>query len=478
MSLVINLFRRSVLLGAFATIGCAGADGSSDPMAMEDTLEFDVNDQNLDTGFSVPNRSFGFANKFTNTPIPGLDVQTKGLCGGMVYSALDYWYANKTTPVQDYPPNAGQPLRQWIYNRQLASIATTAADWTALSLMTPDAMFKFGATQANVNILAASITAGRPIPVGLHQTEGKQDHQVLVVGYDLGAYDAAWGGYPKLKLRVYDPNYPKSQRTLQADTTGKYWYDPGQPASTRSKWAGFFYDDGYTSAVPPDVSVPSTGMAIKFRTGGQDLLGTTDMDVVLTMNDNSTVMFDHVNANGQWGTGSEEWVGLSVANPQNVKRVTVQIPFVLLDTWDIDELTVYNIANSVLSTRRVGRNGSPLASLGSFAAPSAGFDLPKTLIRAPGADFLNSTEDYYISYKTGDGSSWCASIYGNSFLHAPNCNWNQAHSDSYIAYVSSGQNWTATINNKTFTHTRNGQSHQDTRINYESGSTSWWAKVK
>lgn len=47
-----------------------------------------------------------------------------------------------------------------------------------------------------------------------------------------------------------------------------------------------------------------------------------------------------------------------------------------------------------------------------------------------------------------------------------------------FAYVSSGQNWTATINNKTFTHTRNGQSHQDTRINYESGSTSYWAKVK
>lgn len=61
---------------------------------------------------------------------------------------------------------------------------------------------------------------------------------------------------------------------------------------------------------------------------------------------------------------------------------------------------------------------------------------------------------------------------------APNCDWSQAHSDSYIAYVSSGQNWTATINNKTFTHTRNGQSHQDTRINYESGSTSYWAKVK
>lgn len=482
MSRVTTLFRCSFVLGALAAAGCAGADGSTDPMALDETIEFDVNEQGIVDPFKVEEDSFGFANMFTNTPIPGLDIKTAGLCGGMVYAALDYWSANKTIPVQDYPPNAAQPLRHWINQRQADSMLATATDWLTLSLMTKDAMFKFGATRANVDFMTSAIAANRPLPVGLHQTEGKQDHQVLVVGYELGAYSAAWGGYPNLKLKVYDPNHPKELRTLQADTANKYWYDPAEPSSTRHHWAGFFFDDGYVAANPPTITTPTTGLALKFMTGGGDgdLLGTTNLNVILTMKDNSTKTYPWVNANGQWGTGSEEWVALSLANPRDVKSVTLQIPAPSLDAWNLDQLGIYNISSSVLSTPRLWRSGAPLVRLGDlFQTTQVNFELPKTLIHAPNGDFAKSHEDFFAGYKSWDGTYWCASIYGNTFLHAPNCDWNQAHSDNWMAYVTNGQNWAATINNKTFTHTLNGVSHQDTILSYETGGgAKWTMKVK
>lgn len=481
MSRIITLLRHSLVFGALAAVGCAGADGTNEPIALDEAIEFDVNEQGVVDPFNAIEDGFRFANVFTNTPIPGLDIKTRGLCGGMVYAALDYWYANRAIPVQDYPPNAGQTLRQFINQRQTTSMATTAVDWLSLSLMTQDAMFKFGATVANVDFMTSSIAANRPVPVGLHQTEGKQDHQVLVVGYELGVYNAAWGGYPQLKLKIYDPNYPKQLRTLQADTANKYWYDPAEPSSTRHRWAGFFYDDGYVAANPPAVTTPTTGLAIKFMTGGGDgdLLGTTNLKVILTMNDNSTRTYSAVNANGQWGTGSEEWAALSLSNPRDVKTVTLQIPAPAFDAWNLDQIDIYNLSSSVLSTRRLWRSGAPLVRLGDILQTTQiNFDLPKTLIHAPDGDFTRSHEDFYAAYKSWDGSSWCASIYGNTFLHAPNCDWNRAHSDTWMAYVTNGQNWGATINNKTFTHTRNGASHQDTILSYENAGAKWTMKVK
>jgi hypothetical protein len=87
-----------------------------------------------------------------------------------------------------------------------------------------------------------------------------------------------------------------------------------------------------------------------------------------------------------------------------------------------------------------------------------------------------------MDYVSWDGKRWCARIYRNTFLHAPNCDWNQAHSDSVISYKSwDGLNWAASISGKTFTHALNGDfndSHTDTILNYLSGTSRWTVKLK
>jgi hypothetical protein len=89
-----------------------------------------------------------------------------------------------------------------------------------------------------------------------------------------------------------------------------------------------------------------------------------------------------------------------------------------------------------------------------------------------------------MSYKSWNGGSWCARIYGNTFVHAENCNWAAAHSDSVITYVSGGNgNWAATLSGKTFTHAYQGNfasSHTDTILNYiePSSGANWTVKIQ
>ena len=52
------------------------------------------------TRFDPAKHGFNFVNRFTNDFIREFDVRTSGLCGGMVYSALDYYIANKGIPKQ------------------------------------------------------------------------------------------------------------------------------------------------------------------------------------------------------------------------------------------------------------------------------------------------------------------------------------------------------------------------------------------
>src|SRR5262249_27597090 len=48
--------------------------------------------------FSPAQHGFRFVNAFNNDFIPALDIRTNGLCGGMSYAALDYYFARMPIP--------------------------------------------------------------------------------------------------------------------------------------------------------------------------------------------------------------------------------------------------------------------------------------------------------------------------------------------------------------------------------------------
>lgn len=139
---------------------------------------------------------------------------SKGLCGGMVFTALDVYWAG-LPPLQDSQPPQGSPLFTYIVRRLIDSWhlpfgVLTYYQW----MMLPDhdkgirsALFRGVGRRTVVDEwpqIRAEIDAGHAAPLGLVTTASAnpvrlgENHQVLAYGYEL------LGDH--LTLKVYDPN--------------------------------------------------------------------------------------------------------------------------------------------------------------------------------------------------------------------------------------------------------------------------------
>lgn len=324
--------------------------------------------EGITTSFKSKTHGFNFGNSFTNivvdTPID--DITTKGLCGGMSYAALDYFNAGKAISPQNWMPTTGTTLRNYLYQRQVNSLVDNADKWAELTFnpfgWRDGEFFRWGLQkEARVKELRAAIDAGRPVPLGLKDGGGGGDHQVVAIGYELGAYSSSWQGYPNLKITVYDPNYPNDTRTIVADTTAERWIDQDAPSR---KWISYFVDGKYVAKTPPTAAPPSSGLVVSFKTGADDLRGGNDnLNLVATMKDGTTKTFSNVNGSDRWLIGSLEQVAVSLANPENVASVKLQTTFSGGgggDNWNVDNLEIHDIVESVKRTRRYYRRGGPL----------------------------------------------------------------------------------------------------------------------
>ena len=70
-------------------------------------------------GFKFDN---SFINNFIRIPFLGTDIQTRGRCGGMTFSALDYWHNHLAIPENGALPADGTLLGDDIYNRLVDSM--------------------------------------------------------------------------------------------------------------------------------------------------------------------------------------------------------------------------------------------------------------------------------------------------------------------------------------------------------------------
>jgi hypothetical protein len=169
----------------------------------------------------LPSRD-GFA--FTNAwpPAPAVEIPTPlgtigvgnaalGLCGGMVFAALDYWHARIRPPAGR--PEPGSPLYRYVVRRLVESWRLPAGvaqyyQWMNL----PDGGGQAGARRGTAGRTAAdqwprvkaSLDRGIPVPLGLVTVAGPnplrlgRNHQALAYGYTRSG--------DEVTLRVYDPN--------------------------------------------------------------------------------------------------------------------------------------------------------------------------------------------------------------------------------------------------------------------------------
>src|SRR5271165_5306244 len=176
----------------------------------------------------LPSRDgFAFTNSWPSAPavsVPtpfgsvGIGNAALGLCGGMVFGALDYWEAQVAPPVAQ--PAPGTPLFQFIVKRLIDSWhvpAGVAEYYQWMNLPTADSSFSvLGRTLVSQRGLSwrtieqqwpqvkASIDAGQPAALGLVTMASANpgmlghNHQVLAYAYQLAG--------SAVSLRVYDPN--------------------------------------------------------------------------------------------------------------------------------------------------------------------------------------------------------------------------------------------------------------------------------
>lgn len=220
----------------------------------------------------LPN-GFAFTNSWPSAPavtVPtpfgqvGIGNAANGLCGGMVFAALDYWISGQAPPQEQ--PAPGSPLFKYIVRRLIDSWHVPGGvveyyQWMTLpdadlsvSLLGRPVVVQRGVSWRTIEqqwpLVKASIDAGVPAPLGVvtvksaNVAELGRNHQVCAYAYTVSGSDVI--------VNVYDPNSGQDDGVWIRFGTAS----PGQATVFSSNLnlalpvRGFFLT-AYTPATPP-----------------------------------------------------------------------------------------------------------------------------------------------------------------------------------------------------------------------------------
>ena len=207
-------------------------------------------------GEFLPSRhGFRFDNYFPAGPVLRLPLPigslavgdaARGLCGGMVFAARDYFEAGRLPPADDEPPPSGSPLFRYIVRRLFDSFRLPSGPlkyYAWMSLPDRDGWYARGLLRRTFEEewprLKAELDRDRLVPFGFIRRRSVnpfrvgENHQVLAYGYSRDAHSGA------VALRVYDPNH-----ALRDDLTMTFnpFVGPGSiNYSTGESVRGFFH---------------------------------------------------------------------------------------------------------------------------------------------------------------------------------------------------------------------------------------------
>jgi hypothetical protein len=382
------------------------------------------------TGFSASLQGFRFSNTFKNDFIPVADVHTSGLCGGMVYTALDYFNAHMPIPSQDYRPADKTALQSYIYDRQTNSLVDNADKWAEVMFNPNGArnseFFNWGLQTTNggrLQELTQSIDSGISIPLGLKAEKGG-DHQVLAIGYFLGRYKGDPNSFAdEVRIKVYDPNFPGKVMTLMPVPSQKvYTYVEDQSET----WRTYFVDKKYKPHTPPNLpnsAYPTDGkfyeIVLAFTTGGDDLRGGNDnVNFIVNLFDGTQQSYGNVNLGARWINDYTEFADVRLnapINPAMIKNVVVSTTFgggTGGDNWNMNQLMIRGIGGggwspnlkSVGFKRFTGDDKSLTIPINA-SPPTAPGQINKLILAiATGDDDLrggNDNVNVIVSYRNG-----------------------------------------------------------------------------
>ena len=342
------------------------------------------------TSFDPTRHGFKFGNSFINNFISAFNVRTRGLCGGMVYSALDYFNAGMEIPQQSYAPAEGSPLREYLYKRQVDSVTRNLDKWVEYTVnpfgIRDSEFFGWGLQLGHGRLgeLCGFIDRGRPVPIGLSKTDASPDHQVLAIGYDLGRYRGNINFHSgDVSIYVYDPNHPGVTRTLKPDIRQNRYYYAEVPTTS---WLAYFPDSKYTASRPPVITRADNQLIVTFRTGDDDLRGGDDnVNVILLRRGGMrSIRFNNVNNGSRWIDRSTNTISRTLpatTKLEDLNGITIETTFrggLFGDNWNLQSLRVEARINGQ-PHRLLDRSGSPLFRFtGDHLRRTYHFNLPAT----------------------------------------------------------------------------------------------------
>ena len=177
----------------------------------------------MKTNFNPLSHGYSFPNRFEFTGLSKIIKMIKsnfiyGMCGGMVFSALDYYFDQ--IKLQGYRAVDELPLSYtkylWKRQTQSVSISVIIKIIKFASLSTSKSMQK--TIQEELPKIMERLHDGLPTPIVIIRSSLFQNpthnHQVLITGYeDNGS---------TLALEVYDPNHPKVNPVLSIHQYPEY----------------------------------------------------------------------------------------------------------------------------------------------------------------------------------------------------------------------------------------------------------------
>jgi hypothetical protein len=210
-------------------------------------------------GFEPSVNGFHFPNLFADAPLRTIHIPpfgdipighaTAGMCGGMVFAALDIFGKGLKPRPDVVAPEPGTPLFSYLVNRLFDSFNGVMGVYKYLEWMRfPDEAHFFGVLKTiswhSVNdewpAIQSDLDNGVACPLGLIKVESLnpfdlgRNHQALAYGYDLDEISG------DLQICVYDPNCPNDDTVTLAVNVA----NPDNPSrivySADSNGRGFF----------------------------------------------------------------------------------------------------------------------------------------------------------------------------------------------------------------------------------------------
>jgi hypothetical protein len=361
------------------------------PIVMSDIPDGSVNkkwhlikrtgDRPVMTSFNPVTSGFRFINTFNGEDF----IRWGGLCGGMVYTALDYFNKHMPIPRQSYTPANATTLQSYIYQRQQHSMWNVNEKWSELEVafrIRTGEVFRWGIQGSGggrLEELKNAIDGGKSVPLGLFVGDapningsGNGNHVILAVGYSLGRYRGDFNGHPgDYKIYAYDPNKGNMLVTLVPNMINQCYFEVESGKAWRTYFVNLKYDYDHTppAGIPnfpegePEGSIRH--LYAQFWTGGDDLRGRNDnVGITVHYRDGTSQAFGNVNELARWVDNSTQTVHLGLnraVRKSDILHFTLTTTFgdqFDSDDWNLDAIRITNGAGGIVFAEESAPAGS------------------------------------------------------------------------------------------------------------------------